>query len=40
MTLVNTRTDFDFEVAAHPTMLQEMRAWVLGHRALYPHYRL
>jgi dTDP-4-dehydrorhamnose reductase len=40
MTLVNTRTDFDFEVADYPTMLQEMRAWVLGHRALYPHYRL
>lgn len=38
MTLVNTRADFDFEVASYPMMLQEMRAWVLGHPTLYPHY--
>lgn len=40
MTLVDNRTDFDFEVASYPKMLVEMRDWVRAHQALYPHYRL
>lgn len=39
MTLVDNRTDFDFEVAPYPVMLQRLREWVRGHQGLYPHYR-
>lgn len=36
--LVNTRTDFSFEVQDYPHQLSAMRTWIDAHRALYPHY--
>lgn len=37
-TLVNTRKDFDFVVRDYTTQVEDMRAWVERHCALYPHY--
>lgn len=36
--LINTRKDFDFGVRDYPTQVEDMRAWVEQHCALYPHY--
>lgn len=38
-TLVNTRTDFDFSVPDYPTMITEMKEWIVRHPQLYPHYK-
>lgn len=37
--LINTRTDFCFQVPSYEEMIQNMRAWVHGHKSLYSHYR-
>lgn len=36
--LVNTRTDFTFEVPSYEQMIVEMKDWVQQHQDLYPHY--
>ena len=36
--LVNTRTDFTFEVPSYEHMIVEMKDWVQQHQDLYPHY--
>jgi len=36
--LVNSRTDFSFQVPSYEQMIQEMKTWVDSHRELYPHY--
>jgi dTDP-4-dehydrorhamnose reductase len=38
MTLVNTRTDFDFDVASYGSMIRDMRRWIEDHPSLYRHY--
>lgn len=38
--LVNTRSDFHYEVPDYPSMLSEMKEWMLDHRGFYPHYDL
>ena len=35
--LVNTRTDFTFEVPSYEQMIVEMKDWVQQHQDLYPH---
>jgi dTDP-4-dehydrorhamnose reductase len=37
-TLLNTRSDFDFEVGSYEQMVNEMQAWINEHRDRYPHY--
>lgn len=37
-TLMNTRTDFSFAIRDYRTQMEDMKAWVLDHRELYPHY--
>jgi len=40
-TLVNTRTDFDFEIKSYPDQIQNMRDWVVKYTHLhYKHYCL
>lgn len=39
-TLVNTRTDFNFNVPEYTEMVQEMKTWINDHRALYGHYEI
>ncbi len=34
-TLVNTRSDFDFELKSYPEQIREMKAWTDTHKALY-----
>lgn len=34
-TLVNTRTDFDYEISSYPKMIHEMSLWVNEHKRLY-----
>ena len=36
--LINSRTDFSFEVPSYETMVAEMKEWIDNHRDLYPHY--
>lgn len=36
--LVNTRSDFRYEVPDYEEMIAEMAEWVCRHAALYPHY--
>lgn len=36
--LINTRDDFDFEVRDYLHQIADMRAWIEGHKSLYPHY--
>ncbi|NJD02103.1 MAG: sugar nucleotide-binding protein [Ruminiclostridium sp.] len=38
--LVNTRSDFDYEVPDYPPMVSEMKEWMQNHRSFYPHYDL
>jgi dTDP-4-dehydrorhamnose reductase len=38
-TLVNTRKDFDFEVAGYPDMIKAMNQWIKNHNNLYRHYK-
>lgn len=38
LTLVNTRTDFDYQVPDYKTMIGEMREWIENHPKLYKHY--
>jgi len=37
--LVNTRTDFSFQVRSYPEQIADLYTWVRGHEELYPHYR-
>ncbi|MFT4007802.1 MAG: sugar nucleotide-binding protein [Lacrimispora sp.] len=37
--LINTRTDFCFQVPSYEEMIQNMRVWVHGHKSLYSYYR-
>lgn len=37
--LINTRTDFCFQVASYEEMIQNMKVWVHEHKSLYSHYR-
>lgn len=37
--LVNTRTDFSFEVNHYSKMVSEMKNWILENKDLYPHYK-
>ncbi len=36
--LVNNRTDFEFQVPSYEEMIREMKDWVNNHKDLYPHY--
>lgn len=36
--LVNTRTDFSFEVPSYQQMIIEMKNWVQNHKNIYTHY--
>lgn len=36
--LVNTRTDFSFQVPTYDDMIAEMAQWTRQHQELYPHY--
>lgn len=36
--LSQTRVDVPFQVQGYDAMLTEMREWISGHSALYPHY--
>lgn len=36
--LINTRTDFNFNVPDYHTMVLEMKQWIDQHPLLYPHY--
>lgn len=38
--LINTRNDFHFVVPSYDQMIKEMYEWILGHKALYPHYKV
>lgn len=38
--LVNTRTDFAFQIPSYEVMVQEMREWIEKNKELYPHYVL
>jgi len=37
-TLINTRTDFDFDVSDYESMVKQMKIWIANHSNLYPHY--
>lgn len=37
-TLVNTRSDFNYAVSDYPTMINDMKEWLVNHRELYKHY--
>lgn len=37
--LVNTRTDFDFNVNSYPQQILKIKEWVQMHPALYPQYQ-
>ncbi len=37
-TLLNKRTDFDFEVPSYEQMIIEMKEWVDNHKDIYPLY--
>jgi dTDP-4-dehydrorhamnose reductase len=39
-TLVNTRTDFSFNIPSYEEMISEMREWVGKNKTLYNHYTL
>lgn len=36
--LVNNRSDFDFNIPTYEEMLLEMKEWIQNHPNLYPHY--
>lgn len=36
--LINTRTDFDYNVPGYEKMIREMKNWMEEHRSFYPHY--
>lgn len=36
--LINTRTDFKFNVGTYKSMIHEMKLWIESHREIYPHY--
>ncbi|MFA9464124.1 MAG: sugar nucleotide-binding protein [Velocimicrobium sp.] len=36
--LVNTRTDFSYQVSNYKTMMIDMKQWIDDHSALYSHY--
>lgn len=36
--LINSRTDFNFQVPKYETMVFEMKTWIYNHREFYPHY--
>lgn len=36
--LINTRSDFAFEVSPYEVMLEELNHWILAHPSLYKHY--
>lgn len=38
-TLINTRTDFDYNVGSYVEMITEMKQWIINHKDLYPHYQ-
>ena len=38
--LLNTRTDYIFDVPTYENMVNELKEWVLKHSHLYKHYRL
>jgi dTDP-4-dehydrorhamnose reductase len=33
--LVNTRSDFSFEVKSYPTQVKEMKEWIYAHESFY-----
>lgn len=36
--LINTRTDFNFQIGTYRSMLLELKEWVMNHRNLYSQY--
>lgn len=38
--LKRTNWDFDYKIPDYETMVREMSEWIIGHRQLYPHYKL
>ncbi len=38
-TLINNRSDFNFEVPSYEQMVLDMNLWVSKHPQLYPHYQ-
>lgn len=39
-TLINTRTDFDFNIPDYHTMIKEMKDWIMSHKEFYNHYEV
>lgn len=39
-TLINTRSDFSFNVPSYEEMLVELKDWILKNKNLYPHYKI
>jgi dTDP-4-dehydrorhamnose reductase len=37
-TLINTRTDFLFEIPSYTQQIEDMAAWVRNYKNYYPHY--
>lgn len=40
MSMINTRTDFQFEILSYTEMIRGMEKWMAEHKTLYPHYEL
>lgn len=38
--LRRTRFEFDYLIPDYETMISELAAWIIRHKALYPHYNL
>jgi len=36
--LINTRSDFDFNIPNYKIMIEEMEEWIVKHKNIYPHY--
>lgn len=36
--LINTRSDFRFEVPSYEQMIIDMKGWIIKYKELYPHY--
>ncbi len=38
--LISTRTDFNYVVPDYPTMIGEMKQWMIDYKLMYGHYKL
>lgn len=37
--LINSRTDFSYQVPSYPKMMLDMSSWIKEYKQLYPHYK-